>query len=210
MGSLKRTALCVNIVDLLPIPLNTPLAETKGTKERLLKDAAGERSHMASLTCKTPTTPEFENLLAKILQHIPTSTDPKQPDPRKQVETRLRKEWDEPKAKELEFCLRKRVSEEEARHFLFFPTEEQIEAYVTLICDPPAGAPSTHPQHVLQVPFISMLYLAHADNWKLCQMFIRAGGLRSLSSLIANKNIYLRSQGKFCNTQKKTIHYSPN
>eukprot|EP00943_MAST-04B_sp_MAST-4B-sp1_P005453 g5453.t1 len=133
----------------------------------------------------------------KILQVIPTSTDSNQPDPRKQVETRLRKEWNEPKAKELEFCLQKRVSEDEARHLLFFPTEEQIEGYVTLICDPPVGAPSTHPQHILQIPFISMLYLAHADNWPLCKSFIRAGGLRSLSALLAHKNIYLRSQEWF-------------
>ena len=93
--------------------------------------------------------------------------------------------------------MQKRVSEDEARHFLFFPTEKQIEGYVTLICDPPTGAPSTHPQHILQVPFNSMLYLHHADNWPLCKSFIRAGGLRSLSTLIAHKNIYLRSQGKF-------------
>ena len=62
---------------------------------------------MASLTCKTTTTPEFENLLNKILEHIPTPTDPKQPNPRKQIERRLRLEWDEPKAKELEFCLQR-------------------------------------------------------------------------------------------------------
>ena len=46
--------------------------------------------------------------LNKILQHIPTVTDTKQPDPRRQIEKRLRREWDEPKAKQLEFCLQKR------------------------------------------------------------------------------------------------------
>ncbi len=160
---------------------------------------------MTSLTSNT--TPEFEKLLSKILQVIPTSTDSNQPNPRKQVETRLRKEWNEPKAKELEFCLQKRVSEDEARHLLFFPTEEQIEGYVTLICDPPVGAPSTHPQHILQIPFISMLYLAHADNWPLCKSFIRAGGLRSLSALLAHKNIYLRSQGKYFFLHFNIIYY---
>mgnify|MGYP000928869574 CR=1 FL=1 len=138
---------------------------------------------------------KFEKLLAAVVKEIPTdNTGNVATDPRKQVEARLRKEWESPKIKEMEFCLQKRFSQEEARHLLFFPDEKQVEFYVSLILDPPDGAPSNHPQKILQVPFISMLYLVHSNNWKSMVSFISAGGLRSLTTLLAHKNIYLRSQ----------------
>ena len=136
----------------------------------------------------------FDKLLASVLAEIPNVEGDPANNPRSQLEARLRKEYDEPKIKELGFCLQKSVSPDEARQLIFFPDTVQIQSYVYLIVDPPEGAPKTHPQRVLQVLFVSMLYLVHSKNWSLMTSFIRSGGLRPLSGLLAHENVYIRSQ----------------
>lgn len=59
--------------------------------------------------------------------------------------------YDHPKVSQLEAVLLKRITEDEARHILFFPDEDQAAYYRTLIADPPPGAPAEHPQRAVQV-----------------------------------------------------------
>lgn len=59
--------------------------------------------------------------------------------------------YDHPKVSQLEAVLLKRITEDEARHILFFPDQNQAAYYQTLIANPPKGAPAEHPQRAVQV-----------------------------------------------------------
>lgn len=76
--------------------------------------------------------------------------------------------YDHPNVSQLEAVLLKRITEDEARHILFFPDEDQAAYYRTLIADPPPGAPAEHPQRAVQVRifffFVFDLFLVGSGN----------------------------------------------
>ena len=110
----------------------------------------------------------------------------------------LQNMYDAPRVSELEFCLCKRFTPDEARHLVFFPTQEQFKLYARLIDDPPDGAPADHPQRRLQMSHMCMMYLCHINRWEFVSDFVLHGGLHSLCGLIQHKNLHLRSQAVEC------------
>ncbi|CAM9216799.1 unnamed protein product, partial [Scytosiphon promiscuus] len=100
--------------------------------------------------------------------------------------------YDQPKVPQLEATLLKRITEDEARHILFLPDHDQARYYQGLIADPPKGAPAEHPQHSLQVPHLSLLYLQHWKRWDFVSSFVLAGGLHTLCSLFTHANPVVR------------------
>lgn len=59
--------------------------------------------------------------------------------------------YEHPKVAQLEAVLLKRITEDEARHILFFPDQDQAAYYQKLVANPPKGAPEEHPQRAVQV-----------------------------------------------------------
>ncbi|CAM9211051.1 unnamed protein product, partial [Hapterophycus canaliculatus] len=104
----------------------------------------------------------------------------------------LLKLYDNPKVPQLEASLLKRITENEARHILFLPDHDQAKYYQALIADPPEGAPPKHPQHSLQIPHLSLLYLQHWKRWDFVSSFVLAGGLHTLCSLFTHANLVVR------------------
>lgn len=97
------------------------------------------------------------------------------------------------------------MTADRVRHMMFFPDEEDMDYYPLLISSPElpssTGNPeedekiiSELPQRLVQIPFLATLYLKHVTNWRLVKSFIKAGGLLSLSNLLIDSNVYLRSQ----------------
>ena len=80
------------------------------------------------------------------------------------------------------------------REILYHPTVEDMELYPTLLGNPPAEAPITHPQYKMQISAITTLYLSHRRSWSLMKPFIEAGGLLSLVSMLLHENLHLRGQ----------------
>ena len=101
--------------------------------------------------------------------------------------------WDKPPVEELELVLGEQFTVAKAQHYLFFPNEEIMSLYATLILSAPPNHP-THPQTKVQIPFLAMLYLHHSHQWPLMRYFILANGLVSLADLFACPNVYIRSQ----------------
>ncbi|CAN0304055.1 unnamed protein product, partial [Laminaria digitata] len=93
---------------------------------------------------------------------------------------------------DLEAVLHKRITKDEARHILFFPSENQAAYYQALILDPPKGAPPDHPQRAVQIPHLSLLYLKHWKRWEFVSAFVLAGGMHSLSPLFVHANRIVR------------------
>jgi hypothetical protein len=106
--------------------------------------------------------------------------------------------FEAPRVAELEFCLQKRFSEDEARHLMFFPTEDQYRLYALLIADAPDGAPKDHPQRRLQGTHMCMMYVVHSNGWPFLREFVLHGGLLSLVHLFVHENLYLRGQAVEC------------
>eukprot|EP00903_Cladosiphon_okamuranus_P015379 g14205.t1 len=104
----------------------------------------------------------------------------------------LLKLYEHPKVAQLEAVLLKRVTEEEARHILFFPDQDQAAYYPTLVANPPKGAPEEHPQRAVQIPHLSLLYLQHWKRWDFVSAFVLSGGLHALCSLLAHDNPVVR------------------
>ena len=65
------------------------------------------------------------------------------------ISLRLQREFDRPRIQELEFCLQKRFTADQARVLLFFPTSEEgfgmIPHWPLLVAEAPEGSPSDHP-----------------------------------------------------------------
>eukprot|EP00290_Baffinella_frigidus_P048912 CAMPEP_0180398136 /NCGR_PEP_ID=MMETSP0989-20121125/36454_1 /TAXON_ID=697907 /ORGANISM="non described non described, Strain CCMP2293" /LENGTH=283 /DNA_ID=CAMNT_0022400731 /DNA_START=62 /DNA_END=910 /DNA_ORIENTATION=- len=110
-----------------------------------------------------------------------------------QIAQSLKKQWDKPPTKELEVTHRNLV-DDQVRQMLFFPGEEDAELYPQLLAIAPDGAPKEHPQRRVLTAALPILYLVHAKQWKFARAFILAGGLRALVPLMAEANLYLRSQ----------------
>ena len=65
------------------------------------------------------------------------------------ISLRLQREFDRPRIEELEFCMQRRFTADQARVLLFFPTSEEgfgmIELWPLLVAEAPDGARSDHP-----------------------------------------------------------------
>ena len=72
--------------------------------------------------------------------------------------------------------------------------EDDAELYPALLQPAPAGAPKEHPNKRAQAAALPILYLVHSKQWEFSRPFILAGGLRALGELMADDNLYLRSQ----------------
>jgi hypothetical protein len=73
------------------------------------------------------------------------------PDIAEQLRAGLKKRYEKPPVEALELCLGRNVPLARARQLLFHPDEEDMRAFPDLIAMPPAGAPDSHPQRVVQV-----------------------------------------------------------
>ncbi len=92
----------------------------------------------------------------------------------------LLKLYDNPKVPQLEAILLKRITEEEARHILFFPDQDQAAYYQALIANPPKGAPEDHPQRAVQVSlrfFKSIVAAIHSPRCDGSDFFLVLGCL---------------------------------
>eukprot|EP00198_Chlamydomonas_reinhardtii_P008105 XP_001697442.1 predicted protein [Chlamydomonas reinhardtii] len=130
---------------------------------------------------------DFEKFLSVALAETP-------PDIADQLRAGLRKRYDKPPVEALELCLGRNVPLARARQLLFHPGEDDMRVYPDLIAMPPAGAPDSHPQRVVQVCSLASLYLVHSKSWETVRPFVEAGGLKQLALVLAHPNPYLASQ----------------
>jgi hypothetical protein len=103
----------------------------------------------------------FEALLADVALGFVDLPEPERSSLTATFQQKLQHEWDHPLTEALEFVLHKRITPEQARHLLFFPTSSDMAAaYAELVAPVPAGAPPDHPQHHILVSAIVVLKMA--------------------------------------------------
>jgi tetratricopeptide (TPR) repeat protein len=122
------------------------------------------------------------------------------PDIREEICSGLRRKYEKPPVKEVEFVLRRKfphgLGPDGVRRLLFFPTREDAELYPALISS--AGQDQTDPEagptFSVQITSMMVLYLRHSHDWSFSTAFILAGGLRTLVDLMVHTNLHLRGQ----------------
>eukprot|EP00953_Heterococcus_sp_UTEX-ZZ885_P004535 2953-Heterococcus_DN1.PRE.1 len=94
----------------------------------------------------------FEALLIEAASGFADLSEPECSSLTATFKQKLQYEWDHPLTDALEFVLHKRITPEQARHLLFFPTSSDLAAaYAELVAPIPSGAPPDHPQHRILV-----------------------------------------------------------
>ena len=136
----------------------------------------------------------FEALVPRIIDAI--RKDGGNDEVVKVISARLRAEFANPRAEDLEKVTGIPFTKERARALLFFPrpSDDEIGLYPKLICSPPDGAPEEHPQTQIQLTFMAVLSIWHSRDGALMRDFILNDGMLALAGLVAHPNMYLRSQ----------------
>lgn len=110
------------------------------------------------------------------------------------IRTGFGQHWESPPLAEMEGVLRRSTPLREARQLLFFPEPADMHIYAALVARAPRGAPPEHPQLVVRLPALGLLYMKHSHSWELMRPFLLAGGLKVLGDAIGDDNVYLRAQ----------------
>lgn len=131
---------------------------------------------------------QFEVLLAELVASMPDTESGTR------IQSAFSRHWATPPLAELEVVMRRTLPLDQARRLLFFPEPEDMQAYVRLVARAPRGAPPQHPQTVVRMPALAMLYMRHSREWRLARPFLMAGGLRTLGDATGDENLYLRAQ----------------
>jgi hypothetical protein len=131
----------------------------------------------------------FERMLERVTKAMPDE------ETAASIAKSFRGHWDKPPMELLEKVLRRTPSIEDARRILFLPEAEDMADYVLAFSKRPPGCPPTHPLSKLQPLFLGSLYMVHREDEKLMRTFVvKHGGLRALSGLLADENLYVVSQ----------------
>ena len=130
---------------------------------------------------------ELRDVLEQCLKDTPA-------DVADQITRGLCDHYSRPMVHELEFVLSTKFTLERARQLLFRPDVNAMRYYPILLCSPPEGCPSDHPQLRVQRVHLSLFFMAHVHSVALGHEFILADGLPVLAQLMMDSNMFVRSQ----------------
>ncbi|EKX43577.1 hypothetical protein GUITHDRAFT_110382 [Guillardia theta CCMP2712] len=106
----------------------------------------------------------------------------------------MQKHFDQPPTSAMQTVLSRNLADAQVRQILFWPTDEEISLYPSLLAVSNENAQKDKSVTKTLTSAMPMLYLRHCREWKLARIFIMSGGYSALSKLLIDKNLYLRSQ----------------
>ncbi|CAM9432704.1 unnamed protein product, partial [Ectocarpus fasciculatus] len=98
---------------------------------------------------------------------------------------RFQSDFDEPPISELSRILRFNVTPDAARRMFFSPRHEDARHYPALLANGDTRLKSS---------VLSLLFLKHRKQWEFLRVFIIAGGVLQLCTLLVDPNLYARGQ----------------
>ena len=135
--------------------------------------------------------PEIVAVLEPVLRVALRDTPPAVAD---QITRGLCAHYALPMVSELEFVLRSKFTLARARQLLFTPSVDAMRFYPLLLCAPPTGCETKHPQLKLQRIHLSLFFMVHVHSVPLGHAFVLGDGLLTLASLVRDENMFARSQ----------------